>query len=90
LGLAVAPLVLSFFSLTVAGGKRRNGRFVTGLIALTASVAYYSLLYETRAWFNAGRLDPMLAAWIPDVAFLLAALLLRWRHVASEMSAAQA
>jgi lipopolysaccharide export LptBFGC system permease protein LptF len=86
LALAAAPIVLGIFSLGLATALRRTLAWVAGLMAVTIGFSYYVLLYNARdlslgtAWFAHGyRLPAALAAWLPNLVFAAAALLLHLR-----------
>jgi lipopolysaccharide export LptBFGC system permease protein LptF len=77
--LAFASLALGLFSLSVSTTLRRktSGLFTTGLTALAISLAYYLLLYGARRVEFVGEwLPPIVAGWMPNLVFLMLALVL--------------
>jgi hypothetical protein len=81
LALAFAPLALGLFSLGIATARRKAfGMLTIGAFALVSCFAYYTLLYYTRLTYYArpdvrDHSSAIVAAWGPNVAFLLAAFL---------------
>ena len=77
--LAFASFALGLFSLGVATtfSRKKYGLFTTALTAFAISVAYYLLLYGARrAEFVVEWLPPIVAGWLPNLVFLMLALLL--------------
>jgi hypothetical protein len=79
LSLACAPLALALFCLGVARIRReRYGAIVTALFGLTICFAYYVLMLDFRRHGAGDLLPAVVSAWLPNVAFLAAASLLRY------------
>ncbi|WP_051039870.1 LptF/LptG family permease [Synechococcus sp. PCC 7336] len=55
---------------------RQAGRYGGVVVAIAIVFAYYCLLSVARSWGHIGALSPWLAAWLPNLAFAAASLLL--------------
>jgi lipopolysaccharide export LptBFGC system permease protein LptF len=76
LALAAAPTVLGVFSLALATALGRRRVWITGLVALTIGFGDYVLVYTSRDLY---RPPVAAAAWVPNLLFGAAALLLHLR-----------
>jgi lipopolysaccharide export LptBFGC system permease protein LptF len=88
--LACAPLALALFSLGVTAARRREyGPITMGAAALAASFGYYVLLFNARqGLLYSDWLPPAVAAWVPNLVFLMLALLLsRMRQIRQDRQA---
>ncbi len=86
LALAFAPLALGLLALGVSTVRRRAAGVLTvGVLGFAACFAYFVLIDSSRALMYRApfavseRLPPIIAAWIPNLACLAAALLLHLR-----------
>jgi hypothetical protein len=81
--LACAPLVLGLFSIAVTTGPRRNyGRVAMSVAALMASLGYVLLFDVRQRVVNSDWVPPLVAAWLPNLVFLMLALLFsQTRHL---------
>jgi lipopolysaccharide export system permease protein len=81
LAIPVATLVIILFGAPLATSSKRGGAAFGIGLSLATTILYLVLFRVSGAFGYAGVLDPRLAAWLPNVAFLLAGgfLLLRTR-----------
>ncbi|MSR22997.1 MAG: YjgP/YjgQ family permease [Gemmatimonadetes bacterium] len=72
-----ATLVIVLFGAPLATSSKRGGGTAYGIgIALATTILYLMLFRVAGAFGYAGTLDPTAAAWIPNVVFLCAGLVL--------------
>ena len=77
--LVFTTLAFAFFVISL-----KEGRINRGLIACLAFLGYYQIAYGGRALVLSGTLSPIVAAWLPNVALILAAIVSsRWGKSAS-------
>ncbi len=79
LAIPVATLVIILFGAPLATSSKRGGAAFGIGLSLATTILYLVLFRVSGAFGYAGILDPMLAAWLPNVAFLLAGMLLLLR-----------
>jgi lipopolysaccharide export system permease protein len=81
LAIPVATLVIILFGAPLATSSKRGGAAFGIGLALGTTILYLVLFRVSGAFGYAGVLDPRLAAWLPNAAFLVAGgfLLLRTR-----------
>ena len=86
LALAFAPLALGLLALGVSAVRRRAAGVLTvGVLGFAACFVYYELIDSSRALMYRApfavseHVPPIIAAWIPNLACLVAALLLHLR-----------
>jgi lipopolysaccharide export LptBFGC system permease protein LptF len=86
LALAFAPLALGQFALGISSGRRRAAGVLTvGMLGLAGCFAYYLLMYYANAamyrapFAVSEHVPPIIAAWLPNLAFWVSALLLHLR-----------
>jgi hypothetical protein len=84
--LAFAPLALGLFALRVSTVRRRAaGVLIVGALGLATCFGYYVLIDSSRALMYRApfavseHVPPIIAAWIPNLACLVSALLLHLR-----------
>jgi hypothetical protein len=80
--LAAAPAVFGLWGLLLIA-RVPNRRWVLGVTALASCVGYYALMDAGRFAVLREALPPMAGAWIPNAAFVAAALLLVARRTSS-------
>jgi lipopolysaccharide export system permease protein len=71
--------VIALFGAPLAMTAPRAGAAVGVAISLGTTVAYLLLINLTRAIGISGLIDPEVAAWAPNVLFLLIAMVLLWK-----------
>jgi lipopolysaccharide export system permease protein len=76
ISLPVAILVIVLFGAPLATSNRRGGTAFGVGISLAVTLTYLLLFRVARAVGASGALDPVLAAWLPNVIFLVAGLVL--------------
>jgi Lipopolysaccharide export system permease LptF/LptG len=76
--LAAAPIVLTLWSLILVP-RLPNNRLVMGVVSIASCVAYYFLMGSGRAAVLYGTLPPVAGVWLPNIAFLLAIVLVTRR-----------
>jgi lipopolysaccharide export system permease protein len=76
IALPVACLIIALFAAPLAMTSPRSGAAIGIAISLGTTVTYLLLAQIARAVGAGGAIDPTLAAWIPNLVFLLAALVL--------------
>lgn len=79
LAIPVATLIIILFGAPLATSSRRGGTAYGIGIALATTILYLMLFRVSGAMGYAGTLHPFLAAWLPNLAFLVAGLVLLWR-----------
>lgn len=81
LAIPVATLVIILFGAPLATSNRRGGAAYGIGISLATTIIYLMLFRVSAGMGSAGALSPMVAAWLPNAAFLIAgvALLARVR-----------
>lgn len=77
--LTVATLIIILFGAPLATSSKRGGTAYGIGISLGSTIAYIGLFKLTGAAGAAGSLSPLAAGWLPNVAFLIAGLVLLWR-----------
>jgi lipopolysaccharide export system permease protein len=75
ISIPVATLVIILFGAPLATSNKRGGAAFGIGISLATVIAYLMLFRVAGALGEAGALEPLTAAWIPNVVFLVAALL---------------
>jgi len=71
---AAIPFACFAFALVagpLAVSKASGGSFTGMLLAMASLTLYYPLLASGKVLGNSGRLDPVLAAWMPNVVFVI-------------------
>ncbi len=76
LAIPVATLVIILFGAPLATSSRRGGAAFGIGVSLATTILYLMLFRFSGALGYAGTLDPRLAAWIPNLLFLAAGLVL--------------
>jgi lipopolysaccharide export system permease protein len=76
LALPAACLVIALFGAPLAMSSPRSGAATGIAISLGTTIAYLLLAQIARAVGAGGMMDPTLAAWVPNLVFFLAALVL--------------
>jgi lipopolysaccharide export system permease protein len=71
--------VIALFGAPLAMTAPRAGAAVGVAISLGTTVAYLLLINLTRAIGISGLMDPQVAAWAPNLLFLVLALVLLWK-----------
>jgi lipopolysaccharide export system permease protein len=71
--------VIALFGAPLAMTAPRAGAAIGVAISLGTTVAYLLLINLTRAIGISGLIDPVVAAWAPNLLFLLIALVLLWK-----------
>ncbi len=79
ISLPLAVMVIILFGAPLATSSRRGGAAYGIGISLAVTLIYLLLFRVGKAMGSSGTLDPLLAAWMPNVLFLLAGLVLLWR-----------
>lgn len=74
LAFACSPLIFTVFSLAIARWRAKH--WTAGIVAVSAFVGYYMLLYGGRSLVLAGEIPPSMAAWLPNVTVVFVTLLL--------------
>ena len=77
--LAVAPIVLTAWAFLLIGRLPMRGRWRPGIVAVASCVAYYALMSSGRAAVLDKAFPPIAGAWLPDLVFVAAILLLARR-----------
>ncbi|MDR5682897.1 MAG: LptF/LptG family permease [Armatimonadota bacterium] len=72
----MAALIFAFFAAPLALQATRGGRFTGVAAAIVLIFVYYVIMSTSRAWGRAGALHPFLAAWMANLVFLAAGVLL--------------
>lgn len=76
-----ACLVLSLFGLALGASNRRDGRLSSFVIGVVVIYAYYAVLENSSNLARGQYLPPWVAAWLPNVVFGLAGLVLFVRRL---------
>ncbi|HEY8425301.1 MAG TPA: LptF/LptG family permease [Limnochordales bacterium] len=84
LALPVSNLVLAVLGLPLSLYGRRGGRAFGMAASLGLALLYYVVFALSRSLGNSGAMDPLLAAWLPNVLCLAAAA---WLYVRAEWAA---
>jgi lipopolysaccharide export system permease protein len=79
IALPLAVLVIVLFGAPLATSSRRGGAAYGIGISLAVTMIYLLLFRVGLAMGASGTVTPMVAAWMPNVVFLLAGLVLLWR-----------
>jgi lipopolysaccharide export system permease protein len=79
MAIPVATLVIILFGAPLATSSKRGGAAFGIGLALGTTILYLVLFRVSGALGYAGTLDPLLAAWLPNLLFLVAGLLLMIR-----------
>jgi lipopolysaccharide export system permease protein len=74
-----ACLIIVLFGTPLAHSTRRGGTPMSVAVALATTVFFLILLRISEALGAGGALSPALAAWVPNVMFLAAGIVLYWR-----------
>ncbi|HUF49599.1 MAG TPA: LptF/LptG family permease [Longimicrobiales bacterium] len=74
-----ATLVIILFGAPLANSSGRGGAAYGIGVSLGVTIIYLLLFKVMGALGNTGTLSPDLAAWLPNIIFLLAAVILLWR-----------
>ncbi len=80
--LAAAPAVFGLWALLLIA-RVPNRRWVLGITAAASCVGYYALMAAGRFSVFRETLPPMAGAWIPNAAFVAAALMLVARRTSN-------
>ena len=76
--LIFSAFILTFIGAVLSAKKMKNGLGINLVIGFALCLAYILATSLTSQIANVGLMAPWIAAWIPNVAFIIAALLL-WR-----------
>jgi lipopolysaccharide export system permease protein len=76
LALPAACIIIALFGAPLAVTTPRAGAAVGIAISLGTTVIYLLFIQITKAIGAGGVINPVLAAWIPNIVFLFAALVL--------------
>jgi len=76
IAIPVATLIIILFGAPLANSSARGGAAYGMGVSLGVTIFYLMLFKLTGAAGNAGMIDPMVAAWAPNVLFLVAAVVL--------------
>lgn len=79
LAIPVATLVIILFGAPLATSTKRGGTAYGIGVALISTILYMLLLRISGAFGETGALEPMVAAWLPNLVFLLAGLFFLFR-----------
>lgn len=74
--LAMAPLIIVLFGGPLATSSKRGGSAFGIGLALGTTILYMLLVRLSGAFGETGALDPLLSAWLPNMFFALAGLVL--------------
>jgi len=77
--LPLAVLVIVLFGAPLATSSRRGGTAFGVGISLAVTLVYLMLFKVGEATGASGAVDPIVAAWAPNVLFLVSAVVLLWR-----------
>jgi lipopolysaccharide export system permease protein len=75
----MAILVIVLFGAPLATTSQRGGTAFGVGISLAVTMVYLMLFKVGEAIGGSGAVDPVLAAWAPNVLFFVAGLFLLWR-----------
>jgi LPS export ABC transporter permease LptF len=67
----VLNLVLGLVGITFGFRKPRSSKYVGFIIGISAVIAYYFVFIMTDRLVKVDKIDPVLGAWIPNIAFFL-------------------
>ncbi len=79
LAFPVTGFIIVLFGLPLANSSRKGGASLSIGIALSTTILFLVLVRVAQAMGAADVIPPVLAAWLANVAFLLAGLVLFWR-----------
>ncbi|HEX8272671.1 MAG TPA: LptF/LptG family permease [Longimicrobiaceae bacterium] len=79
LALPAAVFVIVLFGAPLATSSQRGGAAYGVGISLIITLIYLLLFRVMRALGESGAVEPVLAAWVPNLIFLVAGLFLLWR-----------
>lgn len=79
MAIPVASLVIILFGAPLATSSKRGGAAFGIGLSLATTILYLMLFRFSGALGYAGTLDPRLAAWVPNLVFLIAGLVLMKR-----------
>jgi Lipopolysaccharide export system permease LptF/LptG len=74
--LAAAPIVLTAWAFLLVGRLPTRGRFLLGIVAVASCVAYYFTMSSGRAAVLYKTIPPIVGAWLPNIVFVVAIVLL--------------
>ncbi len=69
-----ANFVILFFSLPLAMSMRGRGRALGFGLSVLLSFVYWGILQSSRIMGQLGKIDPLFAAWIPNILFFIPGL----------------
>ncbi len=69
-----ANFVILFFSLPLAMSMRGRGRALGFGLSVLLSFIYWGILQSSRIMGQLGKIDPLIAAWIPNILFFIPGL----------------
>jgi lipopolysaccharide export system permease protein len=75
----VAAFVIVLFGAPLATSSKRGGTAYGIGVSLATTILYIMLFRLTGALGYVGKLDPMVAAWIPNLLFFAMGIVLMWR-----------
>jgi len=75
----VAAFVIVLFGAPLATSSKRGGTAYGIGVSLATTIMYIMLFRLTGAFGYVGKLDPISAAWIPNIVFLVMGIVLMWR-----------
>ncbi len=79
----VACLVLGLFGLALGASHRREGKLSSFVIGVVVIYAYYALLENSSNLARGGYFPPWVAAWLPNLLFGIAGVVLFVRRLGS-------
>jgi lipopolysaccharide export system permease protein len=79
LAIPAATLVIILFGAPLATSSKRGGAAYGIGLSLATTILYLMLFRVSGAMGYTGALDPTAAAWLPNLLFLVAGLVLMWR-----------
>ncbi len=79
LALPAACLVIAIFGAPLAVSAPRTGTAIGIAFSLGTTIAYLTMIQISKAVGAGGVIDPVFAAWVPNIFFFLTGLVLLWR-----------
>jgi lipopolysaccharide export system permease protein len=79
IAIPVAAFVIVLFGAPLATSSKRGGTAYGIGVSLATTILYIMLFRLTGALGYVGKLDPMVAAWIPNLLFFAMGIVLMWR-----------
>lgn len=79
IAIPVAAIVIAMFAAPLATSSKRGGAAFGVGLSLATTIAYLAVFRVSSGLGHAGALPPLVAAWLPNVMFLVAAIFLLGR-----------